>query len=146
MAEDGSCHFRTCPEISTKREAAIANSLPLVQSKGVTETPRLLVEYKNASLPRETNFFHLAVFADQHRIIRRFRGAIFPAAFALRDGLFSLLDGRFVSVDQQAIFTSLQISFADLCRLGDVDGLGERFCEEWHRRYQSGCQGYTAEN
>src|SRR5208282_6004283 len=124
----------------------VASGLPLVHSKGVTRTPRLLVEYENASLPGKTDFLHLSVFADEHGVTRGFRSAVFPAPFAFRDGLLSLLDGRPVSVDHQAIFTRLQISFADLCGLGNVDGLGEWFCEEWHRRCQSGCQRYTAEN
>jgi hypothetical protein len=128
-AEARSCHFKTCAEKITRREAAVESSLPLVQLKGVTETPRLLVEYEHPRLSRKTDFLHLAVFADEHGIARGFRSAVFPASFAFGEDLPPLLYGRFVSVDLQAILTCLQIDPADLCRLGDVNGLAERFCE-----------------
>jgi hypothetical protein len=128
-AEAGSCHFKTCAEKITRREAAVESSLPLVKLKGVTETPRLLVEYEDPRLSRKTDFLHLAVFADEHGIAWGFRSAVFPTSFAFGDDLPPLLYRRFVSVDLQAILTCSQIDPADLCRLGDVDGLAEWFCE-----------------
>lgn len=145
-AEADSCHFKTCPEKIKRREAAAASSFPLVDAKGVTETAGLLVEYEDASLSRKADFLNLAVFADKHGIARGFGSAVFPASFAFGDDLVPLFDGSFVSVDLQAVLTGAQIRFADLCGLGDVDGLAEWFCEERYGRYQSGCQSQTAEN
>jgi hypothetical protein len=121
-----------------------AASLSSIRRK--SRTSPLFAKHENASLSREANFLHLAVFADEHGIHRGLCGSVFPAPFAFGDRLPSLLHGRLGSIDQQAIFTCLQISLADLCRLGDVDGFADWFCEERHGRDQSGCQRHTAEN
>lgn len=122
------------------------HDLPLDHSKRVAITPGLFAKHENAILPAKPHFFHLAVLPDEHGITLRFRISVFPAPFAFRQNLLSLLDSRSISVDHQAVLTCLQIGFADLCRLGDIDGLGERLCEERHRRNQSGRQRHTAEN
>ena len=53
----------------TSREAAAGCSLPLVHSKGVTETPCLIAENENALLACETHFLDLSRLAQKHGIV-----------------------------------------------------------------------------
>lgn len=66
VLEAGPWYFRICSRKLTNREAAFVSSLPLVHSKGVTKTPRLLAKYENTSFSGKTDFLDLAVFADEH--------------------------------------------------------------------------------
>jgi len=66
VVEAGSCYFEICSRNLTSRETAFVSSLPLVHSKEVTKTPRLLTKYENASFSGKTDFLDLAVFADEH--------------------------------------------------------------------------------
>lgn len=70
VLEAGSCYFKISASNLTSRKAAVVRGLPLVHSKGVTKTPRLLVENENAGFSRKTDFFQLPILADEHRIIR----------------------------------------------------------------------------
>src|SRR3954471_21471979 len=88
---------------------------------------------KNALLPGETHFLDLSVLSYKHGVIVGFRVTIFPAAFALRDDRLSFLHRRFGAVDQQAVFTGLQVDFADFGGLRDVDGLADRLTKQRHR-------------
>ena len=70
VLEPGSCYFKTSMSNLTSRKAAAVRGLPLVHSKGVTKTPPLLVKNENAGFSRKTDFLHLPVLPNEHRIIR----------------------------------------------------------------------------
>src|ERR1700757_4369570 len=104
----------------------------------------LLAEDKNAFLPGEAHFLYLAIFPKQNCVIVGFRLTIFPTAFAFGHHGLTLLHGGFVAVDQQAILPSQQIGFADLCSLGDVNGLVDRLSKYGHGQRGYRQQRYTA--
>ena len=86
----------------------------------------LFAKNENALLAGEAHFLHLAIFSEQHGVVAGLSVAIFPAAFALGDDGLAFLYRGFVAVDQEAVFTGLQISFAEFGGLGDANGLADR--------------------
>src|ERR1700686_1500144 len=93
----------------------------------------LFAEDENAFLPGETHFLYLSAFTEQHCVIIGFGVTIFPAAFAFRHDGLALLHGSSVAVDQETVFTGLQVRFANLSRLRDVNGFADGL-----RKYRHG--------
>jgi hypothetical protein len=94
----------------------------------------LLAEDENALLTREAHFRNLAIVSQQDRVVQGPGLAILPAAFAFGDDLLALLYRGFVAVDQQTIFTRLQIRFAYFCSRWNADCLADRLCENGYRQ------------
>jgi len=94
----------------------------------------LFAEDENALLTREAHFRDLAFVAHEDRVVEGLRFAVFPAAFAFGDDLLALLYRGFVAVDQQTIFTRLQIGLAYFCSRGNADCLADRLCENGYRQ------------
>jgi hypothetical protein len=107
---------------------------------------RLFAKNKDAILAGKADFFDLAIFADQHGVCGCFRTAVFPASFRLGDQLFALLDSRFVAVDLEAIFAGLQFGFAELCGMGDADGLVDGLGDNGHRAGERSGKRQIAKN
>jgi len=99
--------------------------------------PSLFAEDENALLPGEAHFLDLTAFAQQHGVVIGLGVAFFPAAFTLGHHGLAFLHGGSVAVNEQTVFTGLQIGFAKFCGLRDVDRFADGF-----RKCRHGQRGY----
>lgn len=103
-----------------------------------SDNPLLFAQDKHAGLASKADFLHLTILADEQGVIGGFDATVFPAALGLGNNLPAFLYGRFVAVDLQKVFTSLQLGFAELGALGDVNGLRKGFRKGRHGKCDGG--------
>ena len=117
-------------------------SRPLERSHGISH---LFAEDKYAGLAGEADFLHLAILTDQQGVIDGLGAAVFPATFGFGNNFLALLHGGLVAIDLQTVLTGLQLGFAKLAGVQNVDGLRERLREGWNSQCDRSQQSDTAE-
>src|SRR5882762_7198106 len=87
---------------------------------------------------RDTKSNYDAVLLSEPGQVKEVR---FSAAFAFRHHRLALLHRGFGAVDQQAIFTGLQVGLSNFCALRDINGLADRLGKNRHREsgYRQQC-------
>src|SRR5437588_12076593 len=113
--------FAAETEPADERKARPVCNPPLVPRKQISERLDLLAENEHARLAGEAHFLHLAIFADEQRIIAGFGAAIFPAALGFGDHLTAFLYRGFAAVDQKTQFVGSEPRLANSADLAQVN-------------------------